>query len=157
MEVALLSYDQAIKFRQPLEILFKCCKESSTKQVYPEQFYQKKIDELFAYMLNERAYLFAALDAGEMIGFLWACELNTDQVRRFHVLYAAISEARQSKGVGQQLFAAAEQIAKELVCAVIDLNVHITNERAQKLFKNLGYLPCAGNLPDRIAMKKGLQ
>lgn len=146
--IKLLSCEQAAEHRQSLEELLEYC--SSSDVIYPEGYFKKKIEELLAYLQEDRAFLFGASKDEELVGFLWACELKNSVLSRFHVLYFAVSEKEHNQGIGQSLLSAAECKAKELGYADIELNVHVSNSSAQKFYLNRNFFP------QRITMVKEL-
>ncbi|MBR5817363.1 MAG: peptidoglycan bridge formation glycyltransferase FemA/FemB family protein, partial [Clostridia bacterium] len=150
----MLSASDAVKHRKRLTELFSYCKLESTGEMPDTAFCESKIDDLIAYLADEKAFLFAEPDEGDIEGFLWACRIIRDGEERFHTLYFAVGENAQGKGLGSKLILNAEKKAEELGIAVCELNVHSHNEKAKIFYIRRGYTPKTAVSEERVTLSK---
>lgn len=80
-------------------------------------------------------YLVAELD-GQVIGFAGAWLILDES----HITNIAISESQRGHGCGRQLTEALMQYLSNLGAAYATLEVRVSNERAQNLYKSLGFI-----------------
>lgn len=151
MEIRLLSAEQVTEYWLPLYRLMECCMEASFSDPVPTGFIAGKLNDLREYLWENRAYLFAALDEGDMRGFLWACELASPFGRKFHVLYFAVLPEAQGQGFGGKLLCAAESKARELGIPRMELIVSIQNASAVGFYHSQRYEE------ERVILKKQLE
>ena len=101
--IRLLKCKDVLENWQTLKKLLIYCRESSANCVYPDSYYEDKLNGLLKYLEENKAYFFVAHDNDSIVGFLWACEIERDVGRVFHVLYFAVLEMYQGKGYGKGL------------------------------------------------------
>ena len=80
-------------------------------------------------------YLVAELD-GQVVGYAGAWIILDES----HVTNIAIEETCRGRGIGKQLTAGLMQYLSNLGAAYATLEVRVSNERAQTLYKNLGFV-----------------
>lgn len=144
------------KHKKRIIELFSYCKKESTAKMPDESFSIEKINSLISYLNEGRAYFFAELSDDAIDGFLWACRLVRDGEERMHILYFAVSDQVQNRGIGSALLTAVECEAKRLGLSACELNVHTHNERAMRFYERRGYLPDGNGALERITYIKAL-
>lgn len=84
---------------------------------------------------NTQATYVVALEDDEIIGFcgMWIV-LDESQITN-----VAVMPAGRGKGIGEQLMRETMRIAKEQGCVVMSLEVRVTNDVAQNLYRKLGF------------------
>lgn len=84
---------------------------------------------------NTQATYVVALEDDEIIGFcgMWIV-LDESQITN-----VAVMPAGRGKGIGEQLMREAMRIAKEQGCVVMSLEVRVSNDVAQNLYRKLGF------------------
>ena len=80
-------------------------------------------------------YLVAARD-GQVIGYAGAWIILDES----HITNIAVAEAERGRGVGRRLTEALMQYISNLGAAYATLEVRVSNERAQRLYKSLGFV-----------------
>lgn len=146
-----LSAEQVNHYRAAIKQLLDYCKCCSSGEQMPEAFFEAKVNELVQYVAQAQGFVFGALEADKLIGFLWACEIGKENTRRFHIMYFAVSPDCQKQGIGSALMDAAERKAQELGIYQTELNVHTHNPGAMEYYVHHGYAA------ERITMKKDLR
>lgn len=104
--------------------------EAFTAPWTAEAFHNELVQNLFAkYMVMERA--------GEVLGYggMW---LIVDEA---HVTNIAVREAFRGRGLGERLLREMMKTAHFLGARRMTLEVRVTNERAQRLYRKLGFSP----------------
>ncbi|MBM7700511.1 ribosomal protein S18-alanine N-acetyltransferase [Kurthia huakuii] len=84
---------------------------------------------------NTQATYVVAIDDDEIIGFcgMWIV-FDESQITN-----VAVMPAGRGKGMGEQLMREAMRIAKERGCVVMSLEVRVSNDVAQNLYRKLGF------------------
>ena len=85
--------------------------------------------------------------APEYGGIDWSYEARPEDVLVIHTLCLAPSSARH--GYGQAMVAFAEQMGKDMGCAVIRLDTWVGNKRARRLYTKAGFR-FAGSAPAKL-------
>ncbi len=80
-------------------------------------------------------YLVAELD-GQVVGYAGAWIILDES----HVTNIAIEETFRGRGIGKQLTAGLMQYLSNLGAAYATLEVRVSNERAQNLYRSLGFM-----------------
>lgn len=80
-------------------------------------------------------YLVAELE-GKVVGYAGAWIILDES----HITNIAIEESRRGQGIGKQLTAGLMQYLSNLGAAYATLEVRVSNERAQNLYKGLGFV-----------------
>lgn len=88
------------------------------------------------YIEDDSCILLGAVDKNKLIGILWAYERSFGNSLRYHINYFIVLEEERSKGIGKKLLKKLEKIALENDIEKIDLNVSISNIKAQNFYKN---------------------
>ncbi|MCC3376599.1 ribosomal protein S18-alanine N-acetyltransferase [Cohnella sp. REN36] len=104
--------------------------EAFTAPWTAEAFRNELVQNLFAkYMVMEQA--------GEVLGYggMW---LIVDEA---HVTNIAVREAYRGRGLGERLLREMMKTAHFLGARRMTLEVRVTNERAQRLYRKLGFSP----------------
>ena len=85
---------------------------------------------------NTQATYVVAEENGKIIGFcgMWIV-LDESQITN-----VAVMPIGRGKGIGEALMREAMRIAKERGCVVMSLEVRVSNEVAQNLYRKLGFL-----------------
>lgn len=95
-------------------------------------------NKLEKYIDENNCILLGAFEKEKMIGILWAYERNFGDSLRYHINYFIVLEEERSRGIGKKLLKKLEKIAFENNIKKIDLNVSISNIKAQNFYrKNL--------------------
>ena len=85
---------------------------------------------------NKAARYMVALRDGRIIGYAGAWIILDES----HITNIAVAEAERGKGVGRKLTEALLQYISNLGAAYATLEVRVSNERAQHLYKSLGFV-----------------
>ena len=133
--IKLLSECEATYHRQQIETLLKYCRESSSKVHFSDDYYEEKVDSLLNYLKEQRAYYFAVFENESIVGFMWACVIEKNSQKVFHILYFAVLPDYQSRGYGGKLMREAEKQARLSECNQIELNVNIRNVNVINFYK----------------------
>ncbi len=104
----------------------------------PDSFYEEKLLGLCQYLDEDKAYFLVIKDCDNIVGFLWACELNKNFKRMMHILYFAVLHEYQGKGYGKQLLEEIEKKARKRNVDVLELNVRATNP-AIEFYKKMSF------------------
>jgi ribosomal-protein-alanine N-acetyltransferase len=80
-------------------------------------------------------YILAAVES-EIVGFI-GCRLFGNDA---HITNVAVTTAYQNQGLGRLLMKEATRFALENNCETMSLEVRITNQRAQSLYRKLGFV-----------------
>jgi GNAT superfamily N-acetyltransferase len=88
-----------------------------------------------------------ALDRGHVVGdvYVWLSPADEPELRRHLpgvplLNHLEVLPARQSRGIGTRIIAAAERTVYDLAYRRLALGVGIDNPRARKLYERLGYV-----------------
>nr|WP_263323433.1 GNAT family N-acetyltransferase [Neobacillus sp. Marseille-Q6967] len=89
----------------------------------------------------EENYTFGAFDGGELIGVVTLMLEKAPKIKHRANIYAMyVTKKRQAAGVGKALMTAAIEKAKTIdVIEKINLSVNASNEKAKRLYTNLGF------------------
>ena len=85
---------------------------------------------------NKAARYMVALRDGRIIGYAGAWIILDES----HITNIAVAEAERGHGVGRKLTEALMQYISNLGAAYATLEVRVSNERAQSLYKGLGFV-----------------
>ena len=85
---------------------------------------------------NKAARYLVAVRDGRIIGYAGAWIILDES----HITNIAVAEAERGKGVGRRLTEALLQYISNLGAAYATLEVRVSNERAQHLYKSLGFV-----------------
>lgn len=108
----------------------------------------EKCDEIKAYLQKDAAIIYAAVEGGELLGWVWCHPITRLVKRRLHISEIGVAETCQGRGIGQKLLAETEAYARDNGFEEIDLFVTASNERAVDFYKKSSYIP------ERFLMKK---
>lgn len=139
MKIVQLSLTEIKKHRNELVSLMRLCFDQSYSSSIPVSFCEEKIAGLESYLRAEKAFIFAAQEQEELLGFLWAYSLDTPVDTRFHVAYFAVIPAHQGRGIGTLLLTAAEEQAKGMGISIMELIVTGSNHGAVAFYVGHGY------------------
>ena len=150
MEIRLLSADEAVCHRSSIRVLMQYCMEAAFPESIPMGFYDEKLDSLDGYLRRNEGYLFAALECGQMLGFLWACQVSSLWGPKFHVLYLAVLPDYRNRGLGKGLLRAAEDQARALGISRMELIASDSNMSALRFYHGLQYNVARSILEKRL-------
>ena len=85
---------------------------------------------------NKAARYLVAVREGKIIGYAGAWIILDES----HITNIAVTEAERGKGIGRRLTEALMQYISNLGAAYATLEVRVSNERAQHLYKSLGFV-----------------
>ena len=85
---------------------------------------------------NKAARYLVAEKGGEVIGYAGAWIILDES----HITNIAVAEQERGRGVGRKLTEALMQYISNLGAAYATLEVRVSNERAQRLYKSLGFV-----------------
>lgn len=138
--IKLLNSEDVRKHWKILKELLIYCREAGSAVVLPDSYYENKLNALIEYIEKSKAYFFVVQDNDSVVGFLWACEIERDAGRVFHIVHFAVLEEHQSKGYGKMLIEAAEMQAKRLGIVQLELNVSALNHKAIGFYKKNSFI-----------------
>lgn len=150
MEIVRFYQPEVEEHRETIAQLLKICMTESFTCPVAEEFYTQKIDGLEQYLQEGKAYFYAAKDETEVVGFLWACVLDTLWNPKFHVLYFAVIPKYRGCGVGASLLRRCEEQAKLLGISAMELIVSGNNTNAVYFYDHQSYQT------DRLILTKKL-
>ena len=148
--IKLLNSEDVKRYWKTLKKLLIYCREIGSAVVLPDSYYENKLNSLIEYIEKNKAYLFVVQDNDSVVGFLWACEIERDVGRVFHIVHFAVFEEHQSKGYGKMLIETAEMQAESLGILQLELNVSALNHKAIGFYKKNAFFD------DHITMIKRL-
>ena len=85
---------------------------------------------------NKAARYLGALQDGRIVGYAGAWIILDES----HITNIAVAEKERGKGIGRRLTEALMQYISNLGAAYATLEVRVSNERAQHLYKSLGFV-----------------
>ena len=85
---------------------------------------------------NKAARYLVALRDGRIVGYAGAWIILDES----HITNIAVAEKERGKGIGRRLTEALMQYISNLGAAYATLEVRVSNERAQQLYKSLGFV-----------------
>ena len=85
---------------------------------------------------NKAARYLVALRDGRIVGYAGAWIILDES----HITNIAVAEEERGKGIGRRLTEALMQYISNLGAAYATLEVRVSNERAQNLYKSLGFV-----------------
>jgi ribosomal protein S18 acetylase RimI-like enzyme len=102
------------------------------------------------------AFLVAEAASGGPLGFVWLKTERDYFIDRpvGHVIDIAVMPAAEGRGVGRTLLEAAERWAAERGYAWLTLHVFEGNDRARRLYENMGYEPEWTRMLKRVRRSK---
>ncbi|HZU20875.1 MAG TPA: GNAT family N-acetyltransferase [Gaiellaceae bacterium] len=83
--------------------------------------------------------LYAIVDGGERVGYLWLAERDAELGRSLFVYAIRVDEPYRRRGLGRAAMVFAEEEARRRGFARIGLNVFSGNDVARGLYASLGY------------------
>ncbi|WP_164544056.1 GNAT family N-acetyltransferase [Jeotgalibaca ciconiae] len=99
-----------------------------------------KTKELFQYIPQYKAFLFGAFEEEKLIGFIWGYPRTFFNEERIFINSLVVSKSYQNRGIGKKLIEKIKLFAKDtLNYQALDLTVIPTNDKAIKLYENLGF------------------
>lgn len=99
-------------------------------------------------------HLYAAEVDGQLVGTLWLSETTPDGTPGNGWIYdVEIDDEHRGKGYGRDLICAAEELATELGCTTLGLNVFGGNEVAISLYQSLGFRPSSLQMSKPLAAR----
>ncbi|MGP8321108.1 MAG: ribosomal protein S18-alanine N-acetyltransferase [Methanosarcinaceae archaeon] len=90
------------------------------------------------YELNMNGFLVAE-ENGVLVGFVVGYQLNESEGRIFSL---AVKDGYKSRGIGTQLIRSILNVFYENTLQHASLEVRVSNVRAQKLYRQVGFMPC---------------
>lgn len=148
--IELLNSEQVIENIDVLKKLLKYCHENGTRLDLSDEFYEQKIKGLSKYLDEGKAFYFVVKEDEEIVGFLWAYEIEKECKRIMHIAYFAVLEQCQKKGYGALLMNALEVLASNMGIEKLELNVRASNKNAIKFYRKKNFCD------EKIAMIKDL-
>lgn len=139
MEIVSFSAQDVEKHRDKICMLLEYSMKKSMFFHLPADYCEKKVSDLIHYLMEQCAYFWAAMDHDDVVGILWACELEKLGERSFHILYFSVAAHMQSTGIGTKLLKVAEQQAVQLQIPYLELNVTAENEQAVRFYQNRSF------------------
>ena len=100
-------------------------------------FDEKKMKEILG---DKDDYFIAAINDGEIIGFLSAQRGKYKRIRHFAYIVIGIMQEFQKQGIGSKLFDKLEEWAKENHLKRLELTVEVSNTIAINLYKRKGFV-----------------
>jgi hypothetical protein len=122
---------------------FNCLKnidrETKFMMLEPDErhFDEKKMKEILG---DKDDYFIAAINDGEIIGFLSAQRGKYKRTRHLAYIVIGIRQEFQKQGIGSKFFDKLEEWAKENHLKRLELTVEVTNSVAINLYKRLGFV-----------------
>jgi ribosomal protein S18 acetylase RimI-like enzyme len=84
-----------------------------------------------------RNEVFGYEDEGDLVGWLWL-DLTMPEIGA-HIRHLQVAQRCWGKGTGRQMVLDVIEIAQNLHCPLVTLNVTKANERAMHLYQSLGF------------------
>lgn len=149
MTIRQLTSEDVITYKKELILLLRFCYDGNYEIPITDEFCAKKIDGLYRYLEEGRAYLFGAFnEKNELLGFVWGhpCIVLTE--RRCHNAYGAVMPEARGQGIHGKLMHALEQYAKALGFKYVELAATVENPKVIGHYKKRGYVE------ERVYLKK---
>ena len=151
MEIRELTVNEIDNYEKSIaELLTLCISSTYSMSAGHDLIVAEKIESLKSHLQSETAYVIAAFEREELIGFVWAYPVSTLFETVLHIAYIAVLEKAQGKGVGLKLLLVVQEIAKRLGLKSIELIVGKNNESANCFYRDNNFFE------DRIIMRKEL-
>ena len=139
MNIRILCKTDIICFQEDIYRFLCMCINPNADKVIDEVFIRKKIINLKYYIDKNMAYVYAAFDKDDMVGFLWGYPIVTPVSEDFHIAYIAVKSDFRGKGIGGKLIKTAENTSKELGIENTELIVDVNNITAMNFYIDNGY------------------
>jgi len=110
--------------------------EPDERPYNPDFFIQEAKD----FLKNPRSNIFIAEEDGRLVGYLQAIGRTPKRIRHVVSINIAILLAYTGRGIGGQLFGAAEEWARRIGVKRLELSVMVNNIPAQKLYDRTGFI-----------------
>ena len=95
--IKLLSKEEIIQNWTVLKRLLRYCREAGSNVSLRDSYYENKLKGLLNYLENGKTFFFVMEENKDIVGFLWACEIERDIENVYHILYFAVFEEYQGK------------------------------------------------------------
>jgi ribosomal protein S18 acetylase RimI-like enzyme len=103
-------------------------------------FNRKKIDELFGYFPQGKAFVLGAFIESKLVGFIWGYPRVFFEEKRMFINSLVVDKEYAKLGIGKQLIKQLGQCAKsKLNCEALDLMVASSNKNAIGFYEHLGF------------------
>ena len=152
MEIIRIDVNNFNVWRSQISGLF----QESVKINFPDSFIDNcygnhKCEEVFSYLKNGSAVVFAAVEQNNLKGWIWCHQIVRMNIKRFHIAEIAVNSDCHNLGIGSELLNSAEIYARKQGITEMDLLVTATNVGAVKFYENASFVP------ERFLMKKVLK
>lgn len=152
MQVIRISDDSFSLWRDQIEELLNQSVRINFPNAKVEESYGKdKCTELAAYLENNSAIVFAAIEGKKLAGFVWCHAVHRLDGTRLHVAEIAVANEWQRTGIGSKLLDNVEQCAAKSGYQAVDLFVTTSNSSAVSFYESASFEV------ERFLMKKTVQ
>lgn len=150
IDIHRLSIDEVKKHKKDIiQLIYETIIFNFPNSLITKDYYMDTVDNLLSHMNNGNAVVFAAFESEMMVGWLWCHSIDRFDSKRLHIANFAVKSESRKSGVGNKLFAIAEEYGHEQRYDGIDLFVTKENKLAVDFYLNHGFEV------ERYLMKKG--
>lgn len=111
---------------------------------------EQKIEGLIEHVSNGSAMVYGVFDSEDLIGYVWAYEHQFRDEVRVYVNEIHVDKPYRGRGIGRQLLAAVEQLARERGYRALYIHAEGNNDGAIRLYESQGYAT------ERVQLRKEL-
>lgn len=150
-EPTLLDGGQCMKYKERLsEFYYQNIGACSCMNGFSYEDAELKIESLIEHVSNGSAVVYGVFDREDLIGYVWAYEHPFREEVRMYISEIHVDERYRGRGVGKQLLAAVENMARNRGYHALYIHAEGNNDGAIRLYQNEGYVI------ERVQLRKAL-
>ena len=120
--------------------IYESVKMSNFKENYQMGQAEQKCNELYAYLVEEKAFAIGAFDEDCIVGFLWAYEFPfRDDINRLYVSIVHVKHECRNRHIGSYMLEKIETIASEKKYDAIYLHAEASNVKACQFYSRMQF------------------
>lgn len=149
MQIRRIDKEEFARWQNQIAELFnESVKINFPNGIVDTNYGETKCNEVYEYLKDGSAVVFAAEEDDDMLGWLWCHPIVRMGRTRLHIAEIAVKNKYRGKGIGQTLLKSAETFAEKNDFPEIELLVTVSNTSAFRLYQKENFET------ERLIMKK---
>lgn len=129
------------KYQKDIEVfLDETLIDNFPKEFIPPNYSKNKYIEILKYIENKTAIIYFAIEKENLLGWIWAYELNRLKEKRLHITEITVAKNFRGKGIGQKLLQQILNYAEINNYNAIDLMATSNNKKVINFYNKFGFI-----------------
>ncbi len=132
--------DAADHKKEIVRFIYESVKNTSYEESYQYSDAEAKYEDFLSHMEEGDAVVCGAFTEEGMVGFIWGYEYPfRDDKSRLYVSILHVDEKSRGYGIGKNLLAGIEELAKKSGCRSVFLHAEAKNSGAVRFYERMGF------------------